>query len=495
MSIIIKSGASSNTANVDSNNNLQTNLPTTETQAGFASIVSEKDGGDVTGSRLMVPIEGSEDYRLRVGMDQPQFQLSFEGSTIPQGHIQQNLSTMTAAQASGYLSLNSGNATASGNAANVVTYRTFSLYAAYTVYANMILREANETATNAISEWGFGYVSGTSAPTDGVFFRRASGGQLLAVISFGGSETTSVITTTNVPGGDGTGTYSATERNHYLIEYTHNVCNFWINDTLVASIPSPSTQPGPTSAWSQPLFARVYNSGVASAGRRVELGAITVELADMNSGKPWSHAMAGSGNGAYQIPPGSTSGGTVSRAAAANGYPASGTVKTTTGWGTGLTTPGTSELGGRWISPAMSTLANETDYPIFSYLNTKGTSTIPGKNLYVTSIRVGETIATAAASTNTMMLIFAVGVGSTAASTATADGAATVGPRIGVLGSCFFTATAAVGDTKPGFECSFSSPLVVPPGTYLHLIVRTVGTVTSNTLTVHGSFLVNGYFE
>jgi hypothetical protein len=421
--------------------------------------------------------------------------LSFEGTTIAQGHIQQNLTTMTAAQASGYLGLNSGNATASGNAANVRTYRTFSLCGAYTVYGNLILREANDTATNAVSEWGFGYATGTSAPTDGVFFRRLAGGGLRAVIAFSSSETVAIIDTANVPGGDGTGSYSATERNHYLIEFTHNICKFWINNTLVASIPSPSTQPGPTSAWSQPVFARVYNSGVASAGRRIELGCITVEQADMNSGKPWPHVMAGSGGGSYQAQPGSTSGGTVSRAAATGGFPASGTVKTTTGWATGLTTPGSNELGGRWLSPAMSTLANETDYPVFAYLNPAGTATLPGKTLYVTSIRVGETIATAAASTNGMMLIYAVGVGSTAASTATADAAATVGPRIGVLGSCYFTATAAIGQTAAGWEVSFRSPLVVPSGTYLHLIVRTNGTVASNTLVVHGSFLVNGYFE
>lgn len=484
MSIIIKSGASSNTANVDSNNNLQTNLPTTETQAGFASIVSEKDGGDVTGSRLMVPIEGSEDYRLRVGMDQPMFQLSFEGSTIPQGHIQQNLSTMTAAQASGYLSLNSGNATASGNAANVRTYRTFSLYAAYTVYANMILREANETATNAISEWGFGYVSGTSAPTDGVFFRRLAGGGLRAVLAFNSSETEVTITTTSVPGGDGTGSYSATERNHYLIEYTHNVCNFWINDTLVASIPSPSTQPGPTSAWSQPIFARVYNSGVASAGRRVELGAITVEQADMNSGKPWSHALCGAGGGAYQNQPGSASGFTANWANSA--APASATLSNTAA---GYTT-----LGGQYQFAASAT--NETDWAIFGYTNPAGTATLPGKTLYVTGVRIGEMCVTGAAGVNATMFFWAAAAGSTAVSLATTDAAATVAPRRVALGSQCFLAAAAIGTQSPGFYVDFSnSPLVVPAGCFFHIIVKQLNGAATASLVWRGTVLVNGYFE
>jgi hypothetical protein len=484
MSIIIKSGASSNTANVDANNNLQTNLPTTDTQAGFAAILSEKDAGDVTGSRTMVAIEGSEDYRLRVGQDQPLFQLSFEGTTIPQGHIQQNLTTMTAAQASGYLGLNSGNATASGNAANVKTYRTFPLYAAYTVYLNMILREANDTATNAVSEWGFGYATSTTAPTDGVFFRRLSGGALRAVLAFNSSETEVTITTTNVPGGDGTGSYSATERNHYLIEYTHNTCNFWINDTLVAAIPSPSTQPGPTSAWSQPVFARVYNSGVASAGRRIELGCITVEQADMNSGKNWAHVMAGTGGGAYQNQPGSASGFTANWANSA--APASASLSNTTA---GYTT-----LGGQYQFAASAT--NETDWALFGYTNPAGTSTLPGKTLYVTGIRIGEMCVTGAAGVNATMFFWAAAAGSTAVSLATTDAAATVAPRRVSLGSQCFLAAAAVGTQSPGFYVDFgNSPLVVPAGCFFHVIVKQLNGAATASLVWRGTVLVNGYFE
>ena len=222
MSTSIKGGATSNLAAVDSSGNLAVNLPTTDTQAGFSALLAENDPGDVTGTRYVKACEVTEDYRLRIGQDQVQYQLSFEGTTIPQGHIQQNLSTMTVAQASGFIGLNSGNATASGNAANIRTYRTFQLFGAYTVYVNMWLREANENATNAVSEWGLGYVSGTSAPTDGAFFRREPGGALKAVVNSGGAELEEAITTTNVPGGDGSGSYSATERNHYLIQFTAN---------------------------------------------------------------------------------------------------------------------------------------------------------------------------------------------------------------------------------------------------------------------------------
>lgn len=499
MAVLDSGSSSAGKANVGSNADaayaLSVNLPATDTAAGFASMVAENDDGTVLGTRYMKALEVSEDYRLRVGMDQSLFNMDFAGTTIAQAHLQQNLSTMTAAQASGFLTLNSGNATASGNAANIRTYRTFPIYGTFPLYVEHWIREGNPTATNAISEWGAGFVSGTSAPTDGVFFRRASGGQLQGVICYNSSETTSTITTTSVPSRDGAGSYDATEANHYLITIHNDECEWWINDQLVLKVAIPATSPIPTSASTQPAFARVYNSGVASAGRRVELGFINVSLGDMNAGKPWAHVVAGAGGGAYQTQPGSTSGGTVSRAAATNGWPASATAKTSGTW-TATSAPASSELGGRWLTPAISTLTSEADYPVFAYLNPAGTSTLPGKTLYVTSIRVGECVAQAAASTNAITLFFAAGVGSTAAATSTSDAAATVGPRIVPLGATGFGATAAIGDVRAGFHVDFNGgPLVVPPGTYLHLIVRPVGTVASNTLTVAGSFTVAGYFE
>lgn len=482
-------------ANVDANHNLNVNTPTTESQAGFVTLSSEIDAGDVTGARSQKALEVSDDYRLRVGTDVPMFNLSFEGTTIARDRIQQNDSVATAAQANGFLSLNSGNATTSGNAVNVRTYRTFPLFGSYVVYCDLWVREANQTASNAISEWGLGYATGTSAPTDGVFFRRLSGGQLRAVINFAGAETIADITTTNVPSRDGTGSYDPTECNHYLITSHNDDAHFWINDVLVARIPVPSTQGAPASSSAQPVFARVYNSGTASAGRRVELAFIQISQGDMNSGKPWPHVMAGLGASAYTIQPGTASGPTVQRAANTSGWPASGTAKTTSVWGAN-TGPADPSMGGRWLSPAISTLTSEADYPLFSYQNPAGTNALGGRTLYVTSIRVGETIATAAAATNGIMLVFCAGGGSTAASFATADGAATVGPRIVPLGSQYFLPTAAIGTKESGFTVDLTGgPLVVPPGCFLHIVCRPVGTVTSNTLVVTGTVTVSGYFE
>lgn len=483
-----------NKANVDSFYNLNVVTPQTEENAGFVQISSEVDAGDVLGTRTVRAAEVSHDYRLRVGSDSPLWNLSFEGTNIPRAHIQQNLTTMTAAQANGFLSLNNGNATANGNAANIRTYRTFPLVGSYPTYCEMWLREGNPTATNAVSEWGMGYVTGTAAPTDGIFFRRLSGGQLQAVICFNSVENVSVITTTNVPSRDGVGTFDETEANHYLISNHNDDAEFWINDVLVARIPTPSTQGSASSSSTLPLFARVYNSGVASAGRRVEIAFLQVAGGDLQNNKPWGHQVCGMGGGAYSIQPGNVSGPTVLRTAASNGWPASATAKTTNAWAAN-TGPADSSLGGRFLTPAISTLTSETDYPVFSYLNPAGSATLPGKTLYITNIFIDASVNTVAA-TNAITLFWAAAGGSTAASFATADGDATVAPRIVPVGLSAFIATAAVGVSAERASVDLShAPLIVPPGTYFHLVCRPVGTVASNTLVVHGLCGVIGYFE
>jgi hypothetical protein len=497
MAVTIAGGSSTaGRANVTSTFDLQVRTPTVEENAGFATMSSEIDDGTVTGSRLVKSPEATHDYRLRVGVDCPMFNHSFEGTIVATDRLNQSLSTMTVAQASGFLSLNSGNATASGNYAIVTTRRTFPILGTYQLYANMFIREANETATNAVSEWGLGYAATTAAPTDGAFFRRESGGQLVAVVNFAGSEsgTTANITTTNVPPGDGTGSYNPTESNHYLIAAGSDSVNFWINDTLVATIPTQGTRGIPVSSSEQQLFARVYNSGVASAGRRVELGFITVEMGDTNSGKPWPHVVAGMGGSAYSVQPGTATGPTVTRTNGAHGWPASATARIAGTW-TATSAPALNSLGGLWTSPAISSLTSDADYPVFAYLNPAGTNAIPGKTLHVTGIRCGEAYAAAAASTNAIFLSCIVSAGATAAATSTGDAATTVGLRGVVVGGYGFVATDVIGSVRPGFDVTFTTPLVVPPGCYFHFIVRPVGTVTSNTLVVHSSLMVNGYFE
>ena len=68
---------------VDTNGNAHVTLPTTESQAGFACITAENDDGTVLGSRHLQPIEVSNDYRLRAGVDPSCFTIRLRARTLP----------------------------------------------------------------------------------------------------------------------------------------------------------------------------------------------------------------------------------------------------------------------------------------------------------------------------------------------------------------------------------------------------------------------------
>lgn len=485
MGVNIKGGNNgAGLANVSATYELNVVTPQTEANAGFVQLSTEADAGDVLGTRTVIPLEASDDYRLRVGLDQTLYNQSFEGTVVATHMFNQTLSTMTTNQASGYFSLNSANATASGNHAIFQTRRSFPLYGTYPTYIDMWIREANFDATNSTSEFGIGYVATTAAPTDGVFFRRNNSGVLRAVVNYGGTETEATIDTTNITDRGAGTAYSPTECNHYLIVIHNDIANFWVNDILVASIGCPDNQPSLTSSSAEPIFARVYNSGVASAGRRVEIGFLNVSLGDQHNNKPWSHALCGLGQGAYQTQLGTATAQTANWANSA--APASASLANTTA--------SYATLGGQFQFAASAT--NETDWALFGYLNPAGTNALPGKTLYVTAIRVCGLVVTGAAAVNATTFFWAAGVGSSAVSLATTDAATTVSPKRIPLGVQSFLAAAPLGTIASGFDVQFTdAPLVVQPGTYLHIIVKQLNGAATASLVWRGQVMINGYLE
>ena len=498
MGVNIKGGnSSSGLANVSSTYELNVVTPQTEVNAGFVQLSSELDSGSVLGYRSVIPLEASDDYRLRVGIDQTIFNATFEGTTLLTTTWSQLLTTQTTAQASGFMTLNNSALTTTTTASYVRTHRHFPTFGTYPTYCDMWIREANITATNSISEWGFLFLTAqaTQQVLDGIFFRRVSGGALYAVITNNSVDNTPVlITPTNVPSRDGVGVFDATETNHYLITFHNDVVRFWINDVAVAEISCPAASAQITSSSNTPVGFRVLNTGTASVGRQLTVGFVNVGLGDQNVNKPWSHALCGMGNGAYQFANGNTPGPTVKRTAGTSGHPASATARIAGTW-TATSAPALNELGGLWTSPAMSTLTTDADYPVFAFQNPTGSAVLPGKTLYVTSVRVGEAYVAAAAATNAMFLSYILMVGSSASTTSTADAATTVSGKSLTIGGHGFTTTEVIGNYKPGFEMRFDSPLMIPAGHYLLFVVRPFGTVTLNTLVVTCSLAVNGYFE
>jgi hypothetical protein len=240
------------------------------------------------------------------------------------------------------------------------------------------------------------------------------------------------------------------------------------------------------------------NIGVPSTGRQIAIGYVNVGLGDQNTNKPWSHVMSGMGQGAYQTQVGNAVGPTVTRGAGTLGHPTSGTARITTTW-VNTTGPSTNTLGGLWTSPSLSGLVSDSDYPIFAYQNPVGTATLPGKTLYVTGARIGDTsIVTAPGATHGIFFSYIVQVENSTTTTSTADSATNTSGKSIVLGGQGFgvAATDPIGTMKPGFAMTFDPPLVVPAGKYCTFVVRPFMASTSgNTLIVTGSVAFNGYFE
>jgi len=485
MAVNIAGGESSvNKVNVSSNYQMEVVTPRQITQAGFVLSASQVDEGTVLGTPTARAIEVSDDYRLRTGVDSSLFIYSFESVNYPGHHFTQNTSTFTVAGGSNYWILNQGSSTSSSAYAQIVTKRTFPLFGSYPLYVDFWLREANEDATGAISEWGIGYVPvSTATVTDGVFFRRNDAGQLKAVASYGGIETEVTINTINVLARD-SGSFSAQECNHYYIVLHNDVASFWINDVMVAKIPCPDNQPALNTASSAPVFCRVRTPvTTSSTARRLEIGYINVSSGDQNLNKPWSHILCGSGLNIMQSPHGQS----VSQTAnfANSIAPVSATLSNTAA---GYTT-----LGGQYQFAATAT--NETDWALFVYQVPVGAAATNGKNMYVTSVTVSPMVVTGAATANATVFFWSCATNG-AVSLATPDSVNVIGPRRVPLGVTAFPAAAAIGSVSQGFTYDFEdAPIFEPNGNYFIIALKQFNGAATSSLVFRGHVTITGYFE
>jgi hypothetical protein len=376
MSIIIKSGSSTSLASVDANNNLQVNTPVNPDISGFTTLTTESDDGTVTGTRKLVNPESSDDYRLRTGLDQTFFNEYFPGTTI-NGNIWNTLVTgHTISVAGNFANLN-GTVT-SGNFSQLRTWRHSPVFMTFPTYCEIDLQFTSVPITNNVCEWGLGLASAATAPTDVAFFRINAQGEFRAVLSVGGSEVLGADISAQLP------TINTT--NDYLIVLSEKNAEYWINDILVDSIPRSSNAGSTTASMNLPLFVRQYNSNTASTAMTIKVGYVNISLGDMNTVKPWPHLMAGAGSMAYQAQTGAATLGSTSNLL--NSLPATSTnaalSNTTAVLGNGL--------GGQFsIQP---TLTAGTDGIVFSYQVPTGTSTLPGKSLYVTGVKIQGAVTT-----------------------------------------------------------------------------------------------------
>lgn len=486
MSVVVR-GATSNAEVVSRpGNNTDVGLivspEATLARAGYIGSVGIVDPGTEVEGGIRREIDVSSDFRQRVGIDTLMWMDVYSYTPINNSAYSVTTSTMTIDQSTntGLLTLNAGNATATGNHVVLRTWRTFPVTSSAPTYLYFSAIGVNQTAINAQCDVGLGFATTTAAPTDGVFFRWTLGGALVGVLNNNGVETTTANLTQ----------IADNERAEYLIVMNDEDVEFWIDGVFRASLSAVTTYTGHGVTRSQalPFLARLFNSGTASAAKSIRIAEASVSMGDLASNRLWATQMAGMELGAHQLAPGATAG---QSATWANSAAPSAITLANNGAGANTLTT----LGGLWSFAAPA--GAETDYVITTYTVPAGSVTVPGKNLIIRGIRIEGINTVVAVATTATVLFWALGVGGTAADLATADSlsAATRGFRRIPLGIQSWTVGALAGAYAPAIDVNLDAPVLVAAGTRVNLIVRVpIGTATA-TQVMRGMFMINGYFE
>jgi hypothetical protein len=376
------------------------------------------------------------------------------------------VTTMTIAQATGFITLNNSAITTINTSAMLTSIRQFPLYGGKPFRAQFNAKPTAPQA-NATMEMGVGFVTGTASPTDGAFFRWTPAGTFIGVANRGGTELVTAALTAPDP--------AVTAL--FEIVIVEDLVQFFINDTLVATLATAPASAYPVDGGHQPVFARVYTAGVApGAAPQLAIGQATVLQESIQQNKRWADIQVSLGHGCYQSPV--TAFGQTANFAN-NTAPTSASLANATA---GYTT-----LGGKWQFAAVA--GAETDYPLFSY-------TVPtGFQLYVTGLVITAMNMVVPVATTPTLLEWGLGLNASAITLLTVDGANTWGARRIPVGQQSFPVGAAVGATTNDIVRTFDPPLVVDSGRQFQVILRMPVATATATEIFRGGVGVTGYFE
>jgi len=480
MSIIIKGGASVDLAGVTTDKELQSR----------ASLFSENNSTGSGVGRVLLSPETSRDYRLRVGTDSILWQQSWENAgnvNLYQNQYAFFNATATQALTTGYLRLNAGLSTTSAQFAGIRSYRSFPMFGSFPAYTEFILRPNNESAQNKVAEFGIGIAPTTAAgATDGAFFRYGTDGLLYAIICANSVEaSSSAISGINT-----------NEFHRFTISRFATHVDFWIDDVLAAHVDRPVARALPTNTYQGAVFARVWNTGTASAACTLDLGLITVSVGDLSANRPWAAAMTAAGHHATQTPSGALASGQLT-VWANSAAPTAITALSNTALPTGPTH--SSLLGGLYLLNLAALSTAVADFIMWGFPNPGGTASVPGRTMMITRVRVSGMIFNAGVTGTLTDLYWGLGYGCTALALNTAEGTGAKAPRRIPIGQWYLpsAAGATAGLTFPSLELNLSdAPVPVNPGEYAHIILRVGTALTAFTAgDIRGSVTVSGYFE
>lgn len=453
----IEGNTSGNVAEVDVNNNLKVNLPTVTSQAGVAGMVTINHDGSSGAAKLVRAAEVSVNRRFRVGVDNLMFQDAFNYAA--QNTAVWNVTATTWAQSysGGFMNMTTTVATGSVVAK---TYKYFPLYngAGLSIEFDALINTTLQSGE--VIELGIGQAAGTTAPTDGVFFRYNASSVFQGVVNYNGTET--AITLSPTP--------AVSSTHSYLLRVEQEEVQFWVDNVLLGTISTPLTQSGPCLSTYQPVIARIYAAGATSLVQILKVGEVRVFLRDINTNRPWAQTMAGMGGMGSQGQSGNTMGTT---ALMVNG---TGTALVATAGA--ATAPATVFLGQGGNVLLTVTTALNTDVFVMGAQVPAGTAAINGKSLVITGVKINGVVSTALTG-GPWLAVYSLAYGATAGALNTAEAATTKAFRRIPLGIESYGAAAAVGVMGQGVQLTFNSPIVVNQGEWYGVVVKNVGTLVT----------------
>jgi hypothetical protein len=490
--IVFKGGGSANKADVDTNKNLMVTPPAVLSRSGKISGALEPDSGSITGTRAIRQLDPTQDFRQRFSFDLPLFNAGFPGTALNINRWTWPLSGMTVNVSGQTLTMNYGSSGTLGNYSILQSWRTFPFYLANTTYAEFEMLISSRQTNNTV-EWGFGFVSGaTATPTAGVFWRyNGLTNTIQCVVNDNGTETFQTIDTGP----------TVNNRHHWIIGITSDEAEFWCDNTLYANISALPTWTNITGVATMPVFVRVYNNDNIGTPVQVKLYHVEVAIGGMQGNKPYSHVQAGNCLNALHFYDGATSLDVTSNLAGATYNSLAPTQITGVDpYFLDNTHAAYTTLGGDFRIIA-TTVNSELDMGVFGFLNPAtsiGASSVTGRPLYITGITI-STINWGAVSdaTNRFTIQWNMGTSATQLDLSVTDTAiAKISRRIN-LGNQSIPLSAAVGvPFTPMINTQFTTPYLVAPGDYFHIIQRTltaVSPITSGQY-IRGLINVNGYW-
>lgn len=437
-------------------------------KAGFAALVAEK-GIYPNGDRVMKELEASEDYRLRIESDNlwlTDYPLGTAVNTRKWKTLLTASQTITIAGAR--YELNSSGLTTVNSGSMLQSWRVIPFYKANTTYLEFNVNWTLAPVANWFAEWGASNAAtAIAAATDGVFY-QITAGTFRGVCRNAGVETSVDL-----------GVIPAEGVVHdFVIEVTQGVVHFWHESNLLGSIEIPNAQFGPTASPTLPVFVRTYTAAVAPAiAIKLQCSAIQASNGGADLNRLWPTKQVGMGNSSVQAPSGSTVGQTANYVNST--APVAGALANITA--------AYATLGGQFSFAAVA--GAETDYALFAYPVPVG-QTLVVRGIWIDTMNTGAAVATTAT-----WLQWSLGVGCSAVTLATAEGAAAKAPARLALGNQVFPIAAAIGAQAQRLDVNLDAPIVVNSGEYLHIIVKMpLGTATASQI-IRGVVGVNGFFE